>query len=168
MDRIGQFSFVFLLFLVFGWSLWKGLRGNKEKRELEKNELLKALKEGLSLNPEDYQISKKARRRNNGVERRFRGRHITDLYEVFDGACARCGQREGRLELDHFFIPKSRGGNLMMRHRLGYWVSNCLLLCRRCNSNKADKNVEDYFSAAEMEKIRPLQEKMTKVINGIS
>lgn len=166
MDRIGLFSFILLLLWVLGFGLWRTLRGKRQRKEFARIQLLKAFKEGISLNPKDYQISKKAKRRKNGVERRFRGRYITDLYEVFGGACARCGQKQGKLELDHFFIPKSRGGNLMMRHRDGYWVSNCLLLCRRCNSNKADKSVDDYFSVEEIEKIKLLQIKMTKIINA--
>jgi hypothetical protein len=55
----------------------------------------------------------------------------------------------------------------MMKHKKGYWVSNGILLCRRCNGNKADLKVEDFFDKDVLEEILKKNTKTSFLINGL-
>lgn len=56
----------------------------------------------------------------------------------------------------------------MMQHREGYWVSNGILLCRRCNANKADQSVHEFFEEDVLRETLELNLKTSFILNGIS
>jgi 5-methylcytosine-specific restriction endonuclease McrA len=163
---MGVFSFTILTLVVFAPSFW-GLR----RYWLHRREVLELFKRdaiiGFSTRIDDYLLSPDGQKRSNFTERRFRRRYFFDLLEVFEHQCANCKRAKLKLEMDHFFIPKSRGGNLMMRHKCGYWVCNGILLCRRCNANKADQRIEDFFEENILKEILKKNIQMSFLINGL-
>lgn len=163
---MGGFSFVLLTLLVFLPSFWAWRRIQAEKRRILNVFRIDA-QIGLSVISEDYIIPGDGTKRSNKVERRFRRRYFFDLLEIYDHSCANCKQAKTKLEIDHFFVPKSFGGNLMLKHKKGYWVSNGVLLCRRCNGNKADKSIDEFFEDEILKDILSKNTRMSYVINGL-
>lgn len=163
MDTIGWFTFS-LLFLWITYLNFRYLKKiNFQKKEI-KESLKRDIREGtLSFAIEDYYIDPKGKRRSNSIERRFKRRYFFDLLETFKNKCFHC-KRTLKLECDHFFIPKSLGGNLMVMHKSGYWVCNTILLCRSCNSKKEDKRPEEYFTHDELLGARERIEEMSLII----
>ncbi|MCF8058959.1 MAG: HNH endonuclease [Bacteriovoracaceae bacterium] len=153
MDGIGWGPFALLLIFIT-LPLLSGFYKSYLRRKAAKKLFLEAvLNGGLSLNGVNYKQEKKGFRRSNSQERVFKRRYFFDLLEIYDHSCANCNRSKIKLECDHFFIPKSRGGNLMMKHVDGYWVSNAILLCRRCNSLKADKSIDIFFEEKTLESV---------------
>ena len=56
----------------------------------------------------------------------------------------------------------------MMKHRRGYWVSNGILLCRRCNGNKADLSVEEFFAEEVLEEVLEKNKQTSFLLNGLN
>lgn len=163
MNSVGWFAFV-LLFLWVTYLNFKIWKKQKLKREQSLLKLSGALKDGLSFNSKDYCITESSYKRSNRIERRFRRRYFFDLLEEFDHQCFNC-KRTIKVECDHFFIPKSKGGNLMVKHREGYWVCNTILLCRACNSRKEDKAPELFFSPEQISESRIHINRMSELIS---
>lgn len=68
------------------------------------------------------------------------------LDALFDVRCFRCGSVES-LELDHH-VPQSLGGRLV--------PGNVVLLCRRCNLAKGERSPSSYYSADELQDLKPI------------
>lgn len=164
MNTVGWLPF----FLILTWIVWLNLKKWKKSKKLRMDCLENLATDfdqsRISLNPSDYIIEEKGFKRSNSVERRFKRRYFFDLLEVFDHKCFSC-ERSVKIECDHFFIPKSKGGNLMIQHRKGYWICNAILLCRACNSRKEDKSPEEFFTNEKLEECFPLLEKMSFLIS---
>lgn len=167
MDGIGLETFLFLFILGLMLPAWRLLNLRRAKRRQVIGRFLEDVQAGLSLSRDDYLFPEGSHRRSNFIERRFRRRYHFELLEIFDHSCANCKRSLTKLEIDHFFIPKSLGGNLMMQHKRGYWVSNGILLCRRCNANKADQSVNDFFNEDVLEDILKKNTKTSFAINGL-
>ncbi len=163
---MGVFSFFILVFVVFGPSLWGFKRYLARKKEVL-NLFREDAHNGLSTEIENYVIPGDGFKRSNFTERRFRRRYFFDLLEIFDHQCANCKRTKLKLEIDHFFIPKSKGGNMMMKHKKGYWVCNGILLCRRCNANKADQGIKEFFEEEVLAGILKKNTQMSDLINGL-
>jgi HNH endonuclease len=79
------------------------------------------------------------------AKKRFR----EDIYKSWEYSCAYCG--ECATSLDHI-VPRFKSGSSNR--------NNLVPACRRCNSNKASNDVEewyeqqDFFTQARMEKIK--------------
>ena len=52
----------------------------------------------------------------------------------------------GALQFDHFWFPKSAGGNFLMRSLDGIYVNNCIPLCGSCNASKGKRDFRDFFA----------------------
>ncbi|MCR9205156.1 MAG: HNH endonuclease [Halobacteriovoraceae bacterium] len=163
MNTVGWFAFSLLVLWVsfLNLRIWK-------KKNLKKILILKKLEEDLqkdiSFLPRDYVIPKNSYKRSNRVERRFRKRYFFELLEEFNHQCFGC-KRAIKVECDHFFLPKSKGGNLMMLHREGYWICNTILLCRACNSRKEDKLPQEFFSKEQIQTCQGHLKKISKLIS---
>jgi hypothetical protein len=76
-------------------------------------------------------------------------RYRQSIYFSWDNECAYCG--ELATSLDHI-VPKFRSGHSNR--------NNLIPACKRCNSNKASSNIEewflkqDFFNQARMNKIK--------------
>lgn len=167
MNALGVFPFLlFLCWLAFHF--FKKRRANLEARRMAKKAFLEDISIGLSLKKKDYLLDERGGERGNPIERRFKRRHFFDLLEVFENVCAYCGKEGVKLTLDHFFIPKSQGGNLMVKNKRGYWVSNALPLCRKCNQRKRDLPAEQFFQPEELKVLREKTGELSWLINGFS
>jgi hypothetical protein len=71
----------------------------------------------------------------------------------------------GQLEYDHFGLPKSRGGNFLMRSKAGLYVNNCIPLCRTCNSSKGNRDFRAFFTVEEIEEILKRSLSINKYVN---
>ncbi len=84
------------------------------------------------------------------------------IVKQYGGKCAYCGKAESeiaiesspqskrrKLELDHFLVPFSRNGQLIMgRNHFDENIpilSNCVVACPSCNSRKKDKIVTEFM-----------------------
>lgn len=82
------------------------------------------------------------------------------VIECLGGRCLKC-ESMIRLEIDHFQIPKSRGGNFVMCTSSREAISlNIAVLCHKCNYRKGARNYKKFHSAAEILKALSLQEKL--------
>jgi hypothetical protein len=71
-----------------------------------------------------------------------------------------------QLEFDHFWLPKSQGGNFAMRSTAGYYVNNCIPLCRSCNASKGAKSFLEFFPHEEVEGVIEKSQSMNGYINS--
>ena len=85
---------------------------------------------------------------------------------LYDCRCALCGEDRDGIELDHFWIPKSHGGNLLLRHQLtNQTVNNGVPLCTACNRHKQESIVK--LNDSQLERIARANRQMTAMINGV-
>jgi 5-methylcytosine-specific restriction endonuclease McrA len=114
----------------------------------------------------------KDQRRKEKIElfKRFRLRAIEELYKdkffaLFNHRCFKCGIKEkpnpeiGKppiLCIDHH-IPMILGGHLV--------PGNLVALCRSCNNKKKDKPPEEFYSPAELNKLKPILEKQSDIFD---
>lgn len=105
--------------------------------------------------------------RDSKVDRYYMKNFRDTLAKKFEGHCAKCGEGMARLEFDHFLVPKSRGGVFAMRHKDGYFVNNCIPLCRSCNASKGAKEAIDFFEHSELEHILKLSAALNADLNRV-
>lgn len=96
-----------------------------------------------SCDPARFIIEPRDYKRNNSDERYYRNRWLLTLLRVYDCRCGICGSDKDGLELDHFWIPKSKGGNFILKSAdKGHKINNAVPLCMQCNRNKLDNTFE--------------------------
>lgn len=115
----------------------------KEILEAEKIELI------YSFYAEDYLIRPQDFERNNEIDQYFNQKYKFKLLKIFENKCLISGSIE-RIELDHAIIPKSKGGNFILKHKNGYLLLNALPLTKSVNLEKSDTYGKDFFSKEEI------------------
>lgn len=116
-----------------------------------------------SRDPSEFIIEPRDYKRNNSDERYYRNRWMLTLLRVYDCACAMCGSDRDGLELDHFWLPKSKGGNFILRSALtGSRVNNAVPLCVQCNRKKIDN--EPILTIHQHNRIAIANTEMTSLI----
>ena len=115
-----------------------------------------------SINPSDYIIKNTDYKRSSDIDYNFKNNYKKDIVKIFDASCCNCGSTKD-LELDHFFIPKSMGGNFIMYHKKGFKVVNCILLCSTCNKSKSNK--QDFFKKETIYKLQLKLSRLQRAIN---
>lgn len=108
--------------------------------------LAMASSKGIDLAEDSYIITSQDHSRDSRLDRFFKNHIKFALIQHFAGQCVDC-EVQGELELDHFWKPKSKGGNFAMRAKDGHYVSNCIPLCRSCNASKGAKDAFQYFDS---------------------
>ncbi len=103
--------------------------------------------------------------RDSTLDRIYRARFAYVLSRAFDGHCCMCGEGMGQLEFDHFWHPKSEGGNFVMRSRDGHYVNNCVPLCRSCNASKGKRDFREFFGEQQILDIVSRSQSMNEYIN---
>lgn len=99
---------------------------------------------------------------------RFYKQHIRyTLSKAFNGHCCKCNEGMGQLEFDHFWLPKSQGGNFAMRHKNGLYINNCIPLCKSCNLSKSAKNYLDFFSQDEVVRLLSINKQVESKLNHL-
>lgn len=120
----------------------------------------------LSLDRHSYLIKEDDYKRNSEKDKLFLKKYKMILLEMFNNRCVKSGVMED-IELDHFFIPKSKGGSFLMEQANGKFVLNVVPLNKKINSSKKDKNVIDTFTSEEINNILlKLQELNNKINNN--
>mgnify|MGYP006277152871 CR=1 FL=1 len=116
-----------------------------------------------SRDPSNFMIEERDYKRNNSDERYYRHRWMLTLLRTYDCACAMCGSDQDGLELDHFWIPKSKGGNFILRSLVtGTRVNNAVPLCIHCNRKKLD--YEPILDEVQRNRIALINGQMTALI----
>jgi 5-methylcytosine-specific restriction endonuclease McrA len=119
-----------------------------------------------STNPGDYAIERRDYSRSNSDERLYKTKWWPTLMRLYDCRCALCGEDRDGIELDHFWIPKSHGGNLLLRHQLANQIiNNGVPLCTACNRHKQESIIK--LNDLQLEKIARTNRHMTAMINGV-
>lgn len=114
---------------------------------------------------QQYIISRDDYRRGNSKENFYRKTFYLYLLETFGNSCARCGDKENGMDIDHFIFGKNEGGCFIMQHKDGYFVNNAIPLCQTCNRSKSDNNYRDFFDDEELLSILQHNLLMTKLLN---
>lgn len=117
-----------------------------------------------SFNPKNYQIQKEDFERNNDIDKYFNKKYKFRILKLFDSMCVKTGKIE-EIEMDHFLIPKSRGGNFILLHKDGYLLINAVPLTKSVNLDKKDDYGFNYFSSDEVSLILKKLEKINILLN---
>jgi hypothetical protein len=120
----------------------------------------------LSINPSDYKVRPSDYSRSSSVDDLYKREMESELTTVFGGVCCMCGAGMGQIEFDHFWIPKSAGGNFAMQSKQGHFVNNCIPLCRTCNASKGARSFLDFFPRQKIEGIIAKSQSLNAVLNS--
>ena len=146
---------------------------NKKKNKIKKIPLtlikdkmneIKKQKYNYSFDRQDYIIHNSDYERASIVDQHFHKMYKFKILDLFSNRCVKTGDME-MIEMDHFIIPKSKGGNFILMHKDGYLLLNAIPLCRSENSNKSNKIVDSFFTNKEIEDILNKIEKINIDIN---
>lgn len=119
-----------------------------------------------STDPSAYAIERRDYSRSNSDERLYKIKWWPTLMRLYDCRCALCGEDRDGIELDHFWIPKSHGGNLLLRHQLtNQLINNGVPLCTTCNRRKQESIIK--LNEFQLVQIADANRKMTAMINGV-
>jgi len=91
-------------------------------------------------------VSKNGRVRKTDLKENFSNRDKRETYKRFNNQCFKCGTKED-LTVDHN-LPFCMGGRLTK--------SNCVILCRSCNSSKNAKHPTKFYKDHELKKLKAL------------
>jgi hypothetical protein len=97
------------------------------------------------INDEDFS-------RSNSREMYFHKFLKFKLLAIFDNKCVKTGKTT-EIEMDHFFIPKSHGGNFILKRKDGAYVLNVIPLHKTVNQEKSNKDYRNIFTPAEIDEI---------------
>lgn len=119
----------------------KNYRENKERKD-------KISKAFSGTNHPNYVngASYNGRIRKTDIKENFGVTDKKEVFKKFKNKCFKCGSKKF-LTIDHH-LPFSRGGLLTF--------TNCVLLCRSCNSKKNAKVPEDFYNEKELNKLKKL------------
>ncbi len=144
------------LFTMKGMSDGRNYLGIKHSRYFESDESIPSFCES------DYLIEKEDFERQSQKDREFLKKFKLRLIAAFANKCAKCAADSNGVDIDHFFIPKSKGGCFLMQTKSGRIVCNALPLCESCNRSKSDSPPLAFFKMAEIKIIfRNLREIVT-------
>lgn len=120
-------------------------------------------------NPSDYVLDQNSHKRYTAREQGSRRAYVLKLLKAFDCRCAVCQADDNGVELDHFFIPKCRGGDFVLteaatkRKRL-----NAVPLCMTCNRDKSQRPASDWLSQEQIDSIWQKARHLDAEISGVS
>lgn len=123
------------------------------------------LNEGIDISEESYIIESQDYSRDSRLDRYFKNHLGFALIQHFKRKCVKCSV-EDKLEFDHFWLPKSKGGNFVMRSKKGIYINNCIPLCRSCNASKGAKYLWEYFNDEEMKNLLKTSNKFNSFLNS--
>ena len=120
-----------------------------------------------STDPNAYAIERRDYSRSNSDERLYKTKWWPTLMRLYDCRCALCGADRDGIELDHFWIPKSHGGNLLLRHQLtNQIINNGVPLCTACNRHKQESIAK--LNDSQLVRIADANREITAMINGVA
>lgn len=92
------------------------------------------------------QISSQPNDQEAALDRDFRKKYFLTLLQLFENSCANCKSQKNGIHLDHFMVPRSKGGTFIMYTKTGLAFHNAIPLCEQCNTQKSNKDYRDFFS----------------------
>lgn len=107
------------------------------------------------------QLSSVTSDQENPIDREYRKRFFLKILQLFDNECANCKSRDNGIHLDHFMIPRSKGGTFIINTKTGIAIHNAIPLCEPCNIKKSNKDYRLFFSADVLRKIFIILGQMT-------
>lgn len=115
-------------------------------------------------------VSSSDRTRENAADRDYRKRMLLRLLGLYGNQCAICGANDAGLDLDHFFVPKSQGGNFALTRHDGIKVNNAVPMCESCNRAKGARPYDEFLRGREerLRVILRLNVQMNRLLNGLS
>ena len=119
--------------------------------QLEKYASKNNIEFSYSLDLKDYDISEHDFSRTNDLEAYFHKKWKFKILKIFNNECF-ISKRNTELEMDHFLIPKSKGGNFILKHKEGYFLFNVIPLYKLINIEKGDSYGFHYFDENLLEK----------------
>jgi 5-methylcytosine-specific restriction endonuclease McrA len=127
-----------------------------------RKQLFREAIESLQPDRSELSIRKIDYKRGNQVENFIRANWMTNILEAYKSECFIC-KSKADLTLDHLWMPKNEGGNFVMcKADGGLLISNVLLLCRSCNSSKGEKQVDQFFSYDQLNRLLTTQQGLSK------
>jgi hypothetical protein len=115
---------------------------------------------------DDFIIQKKDYRRGNAIDNYCRSELSGAIFEAFNGRCVSCDSPQ-RLTLDHFALTKNEGGNFVLVAKDGVCLAiNVVVLCRSCNSTKAQRPHTAFFDGLEREQIYTAHARIMAAVLG--
>lgn len=135
------------------------------KTEQQLAQINARIKDFLDPAPDAYYIAGPDFGRDSRVDNYYRSHFSYVLSRAFEGHCCKCGEGMAQLEFDHFWFPKSNGGNFLMRSKTGVYVNNCIPLCRSCNAAKGKKDFREYFDETEVASVMQRSQSVNQYVN---
>ncbi len=157
---------VAIVLIPVGYGVWK--KHKKSQHEETKRETLRTMMREYRIegDPDQFVVREIDFEREHPRDRAYRKRYKLVLLQEFGNACCNCGAMQQGLDLDHFFLPKSRGGTFALWHRNGFWVNNAIPLCQSCNRSKGDEGHRSYFDEDTLIEIMRINQEMTRRLNN--
>lgn len=121
--------------------------------------------EGYSSNINDYKVNQADFERENSFDKEARKLFFLKVAEIQGNKCI-CGKSHNGYDFDHLMIPKSKGGNFILKHKTGALISNMIILCQTCNRSKGAKDWRKFFNPSQIMRIVNYQKEMTEYINN--
>ena len=106
--------------------------------------------------------------RDNEADRGYRKMFLLRLLTHFGNRCPVCDRDDRGLDLDHFFLPKSAGGNFVLLRRDGVRINNAVPMCESCNRRKGTRHYLGSVSPAVVQRILEMNREMNKLLNPTS
>ena len=135
------------------------------RSDVQRGRIDRALSKHLDTNPDNYIIVGSDHSRESRLDAYYRRHFSHVLSRAFDGHCCACAEGMDQLQFDHFWRPKSAGGNFLMRSRNGTYVNNCIPLCASCNARKGNRDFRDVFDEEELVGIVERSQSLNALIN---
>lgn len=106
-------------------------------------------------------------KRANLIDTFYMKKYKDTLIKLCNNKCFFCDSNK-KLQLDHFFIPKSKGGNFILKTYEGYYINNGIMLCDFCNQSKNDRSFKNFEGQIDYKKLNKIQFKMNAILNHFS
>jgi len=104
--------------------------------------------------PLEYATTSLSYKRYTAKESHFKRAYMLRLLRAFDCRCAACGAEDNGLELDHFFVPKAKGGTFVLTYAISNTDRlNAMPLCITCNRDKKDHPASVWLSREQIDSI---------------
>ena len=121
--------------------------------------------ESRTLLPHDFVCRDVDHQRGNKLDDRFMRAMRGEVYRVFECRCCHCGDPKD-LQLDHFAVPKSLGGNFVLRRTLDRSLQlNVAVLCGSCNSRRGATDFREFYSSEQLDYIKDRLTRLAVIIS---
>jgi hypothetical protein len=103
-------------------------------------------------------------KRDSSKDRSFMKKYKELYLKEIKGECPSCECKTKSFDMDHFYLPKSKGGSFLMKTLDGNNLLNAVLLCETCNRSKGAKSPFDFFKKEVLYKLIELNQRVTLLI----